>query len=62
MGPGEPVISKIRNEYLNTILLKIPRDQGKLGTIKHTLLTLSDLLVEDKAYRGIKIVFDVDPV
>ena len=61
-GPGEPIISKIRNEYLNTILLKIPRDQGRLSAIKQTLLSLSDLLQEDKAYRGVKVVFDVDPV
>ncbi|MBL7850690.1 MAG: primosomal protein N' [Cyclobacteriaceae bacterium] len=62
LGPGEPIISKIRNEYLNTILLKIPRDQGRLGAIKQTLLTLSDAMQEDKNYRGVKVVFDVDPV
>jgi primosomal protein N' (replication factor Y) len=62
LGPGEPIISKIRNEYLNTILLKIPRDQGRLSWIKQTLLTLSDQLLEDKTYRGIKVVFDVDTV
>jgi primosomal protein N'' len=34
LGPGEPMISKIRNEYLMTILIKIGRDQGKLNDIK----------------------------
>jgi len=62
MGPGEPIISRIRNEYLNTLLLKIPRNQGKLGAIKNSLLILADQVHEDKHFRGVKIVFDVDPI
>lgn len=62
MGPGEPIISKIRNEYLQTILLKIPRNQGRLGQIKETLLAISDDVYADKQWRGVKVVFDVDPV
>ena len=62
MGPGEPMISKIRNEFLNTILLKIPRNQGKLNLIKESLLALAELAGQDKSFRNVKIVFDVDPV
>ena len=62
MGPGEPMISKIRNEFLNTILLKIPRNQGKLNLIKESLLALTELAGQDKSFRNVKIVFDVDPV
>ena len=61
MGPGEPMISKIRNEYLMSILLKIPRDMGKLSEIKLRLQAIDDKIHQDKAYRSIKIVFDVDP-
>ena len=62
MGPGEPMISKIRNEFLNTILLKIPRNQGKLNLIKESLLGLAELTGQDKSFRNVKIIFDVDPV
>lgn len=61
-GPAEPLISKIRNEYLRTILIKIPRNQGKLSLVKNMLREKSDLLLQEKASRNIKIVFDVDPV
>lgn len=61
MGPGEPMISKIRNEFLMTLLLKIGRDQGKLAEIKLTLRNLKDLLHQQKEFRSVKIVFDVDP-
>jgi primosomal protein N' (replication factor Y) len=62
MGPGEPVVGKIRNEFLNTILIKIPRDQGKLGLTKAGLITCAQRLQENKTYRTVKIVFDVDPL
>ncbi len=61
-GPGEPIISKIRNEYLQSLLLKIPRNQGRLGEIKSSLLAIADELHADKSLRGTKVVFDVDPV
>jgi primosomal protein N' (replication factor Y) (superfamily II helicase) len=62
LGPGEAMISKIRNEYLMTVLLKIRRDQGKLHEIKSILANTASSLQEIKEYRSIKIVFDVDPV
>ena len=62
MGPGEPMISKIRNEFLQAILLKIPRNQGKLMDIKLSLQLLADHITEQKEYRSVRVVFDVDPV
>jgi primosomal protein N' (replication factor Y) len=61
MGPGEPMVSKIRNEYLMTILLKIARDQGQLGAVKDALRKIADDVLAFREYRSIKIVFDVDP-
>jgi primosomal protein N' (replication factor Y) len=60
-GPGEPIISKIKNEFLLTILIKIGRDQGKLGQIKSTLLSIAEELVQLKEFRSSRIAFDVDP-
>lgn len=62
MGPGEPIIAKIRNEFLNTLLIKIPRDQGQLKAVKDGLVACADKLLEDKVHRGVKVVFDVDPL
>ena len=62
MGPGEPMIAKIRNEFLNTILLKIPRNQGQLLAIKESLQQLGDQLSALKEFRSVRILFDVDPV
>jgi primosomal protein N' (replication factor Y) (superfamily II helicase) len=61
LGPAEPSVSKIRNEYLQTILIKIPRNYGQLAYIKNELLRIGNNLTSDPAFRNVKIVFDVDP-
>lgn len=62
LGPGEPMVSKIRNEYLMVVLLKIKRDQGKLPEIKSELLQVTNELQQRKENRNVKLVFDVDPM
>ena len=62
MGPGEPMVSRVRNEYLMTILVKIPRNQGKLPEIKSQLENAAEKLVEEKSFRKVRVIFDVDPV
>ena len=61
LGPGEPMISKIRNEFLMSVLIKIGRDQGKLAEIKTELYNLAENLKGLKEYRNVKFIFDVDP-
>jgi primosomal protein N' (replication factor Y) len=62
IGPGEPMVSRVRNEYLMTILVKIPRNQGKLPEIKLQLEHAAAKLVEEKSFRKVRVIFDVDPV
>jgi primosomal protein N' (replication factor Y) len=62
LGPGEPMISKIRNQYLMTILMKIPRDSGHLNDIKQTLRQLILKVQQQKEFRSARIIADVDPV
>lgn len=61
LGPAEPMVSKIRNEFLLSIAIKIARDQGKLAEIKAILREVADQLRAGKEYRNAKVVFDVDP-
>jgi primosomal protein N' (replication factor Y) len=61
LGPGEPMISKIRNEFLMHLLLKIPR-QGGLADLKNKLIFAAAQLGHEKLFRSVKVVFDVDPV
>jgi primosomal protein N' (replication factor Y) (superfamily II helicase) len=61
LGPAEPAVSKIRNEFLQNILLKIPRNYGQLSSIKAELLKIESKLLADAGLRAVKIIFDVDP-
>lgn len=61
LGPGEPMIARIRNQYLMSILLKIPRNQGNLPDIKEQLAQSIITLQKEKEYRSCRIIVDVDP-
>jgi len=59
LGPEEPVISRIRNEYIRTILVKIPADQS-LVSIKKTIQKILDSFESISQFRAIKIAVNVD--
>ncbi|MFM8914507.1 MAG: hypothetical protein ACKOE6_16550, partial [Flammeovirgaceae bacterium] len=61
LGPAEPMISKIRNEFLLSVAIKVARDRGQLAETKALLLHQAEQLKQKKEYRGVKVVFDVDP-
>jgi primosomal protein N' (replication factor Y) len=61
-GPGEPMISKIRNQYLMSILIKIPRNHPELGNIKHKLVQVVQQVMKEKSFRSARIILDVDPI
>lgn len=62
LGPGEPGIGKIRNEFIHTVLFKIPRNHGNLGEIKMKMLRISELMHTDRRFKKLRIIFDVDPI
>jgi primosomal protein N' (replication factor Y) len=61
-GPGEPMISKIRNQFLLSILIKIPRGKSDLASLKHGIQSTIQHLLKIKEHRNTRIVLDVDPV
>jgi primosomal protein N' (replication factor Y) len=56
------MIGKIRNEFLYSLLIKVPRNQGRLNELKAELLAGAHHLQADKKFRSVRVVFDVDPV
>ena len=59
LGPEEPPISRIRNEYLRTILVKIPHNQSLQGT-KKTIQKILDSFDAISQFKAIKITVNVD--
>lgn len=60
VGPAEPVINRIRNQYLMELLLKLPRDQNLISNCKADLLKQTAELHQDKSFRSVTIIHDVD--
>ena len=59
LGPEEPAINRIRNEYIRTILIKIPQNQSING-IKKTIQKILNSFDVIPQYKAIKITLNVD--
>lgn len=59
LGPEEPPVSKIRNEYIRTILIKIPQEKH-LGNTKKAIQKILNSFDAISQYRVIKVTVNVD--
>ncbi len=59
LGPEEPPISRIRNEYIRTIMIKIPLNQNLQGT-KKTIQKMLNSFEAVAQYRSIKVTVNID--
>ena len=62
LGPQAPLVSRIRNYYLQDIIIKIPKDSLLLKTVKNFIREQMILLESDKQFRPIQVFADVDPM
>lgn len=61
-GPAEPVVGKIRNQYLRELLIKLPKDSTVIQQCKTQLLQQMMIIQTEKRYRSVDIICDVDPI
>lgn len=59
LGPEEPVISRIRNEYIRVILIKIP-EKTALASTKKTVQKILDSFERVGQFKAIKVALNVD--
>jgi len=62
VGPAEPIINRIRNQYLMELLLKLPRDGNIITLAKQVIQQQSAILHNNKKFRSVTIIADVDAV
>ena len=61
LGPEEPLIGRIRNYYINTILLKMERATVSISKVKEVLRDIIVNYNTDKLNKGSFLHVDVDP-
>jgi len=59
LGPEEPPISRIRNEYIRTIMVKIPMNIS-VGNTKKTIQKMLNSFEAVPSYRSIRAIVNVD--
>ena len=62
IGPSEPLVARIKNDYIREITIKCVRDAKELERIKLQIKNYITQTQADKRYAMVRINCDVDPV
>jgi primosomal protein N' (replication factor Y) len=62
MGPAEPVINRVRNQYLVELLLKLPKDRNFIMQCKKDILNQVAVLHNEPRFKSVGVIPDVDVV
>jgi primosomal protein N' (replication factor Y) len=62
VGPAEPVVNRVRNQYLMELTLKLPREAGLIRSCKEALRQMVVALHNDSRFKSVVMLSDVDPV
>jgi primosomal protein N' (replication factor Y) (superfamily II helicase) len=63
LGPQTPLITKVQNQYLMDIWVKIKKDTEKRLLFTKQVITQEGRRVSlNKTFKQVKVVFDVDPI
>jgi primosomal protein N' (replication factor Y) len=61
LGPDQPPVSRIKNQHLQSLLLKLEISLSA-SDAKVTLCSLRDKVRAQSGFKSVQVVFDVDPV
>jgi primosomal protein N' (replication factor Y) (superfamily II helicase) len=61
-GPAEPLVNKVRGQYLQELLLKLPKDSQLIDRCKQEIEQQVVIIHANKRYRQVNIIPDVDPI
>ena len=62
VGPAEPVVNRVRNLFLMELLLKIPKDSNFIASCKTAIQEQIAILHNEKQFRSVVVICDVDPM
>ncbi|MCF8351494.1 MAG: primosomal protein N' [Bacteroidales bacterium] len=61
LGPEYPIVSRIKNQYIKTVLIKLERT-ASLKMMKTTLHEKVEEFEKIRDFKGVRVILDVDPV
>lgn len=60
VGPAEPVVNRVRNQFLMELLLKLPKDASLITACKTAIQDQIAILHNEKKFRSVVMIPDVD--
>lgn len=60
VGPAEPVVNRIRNQYLMELSLKIPKEQAIQQKCRRLIQEQIALMHQDPRFKSVVVIIDVD--
>ncbi|MFT7333730.1 MAG: primosomal protein N' (replication factor Y), partial [Sphingobacteriales bacterium] len=61
LGPEYPPTARVRNQYIQNILIKLERENINLKAAKDLIVSTIDEVKFNPNYRSCRFVIDVDP-
>ncbi len=59
LGPSEPSVSRIRNQYIKTFLIKLPKNRH-LTVSKNQIIKVRNSFESIAEFRSVRFIIDVD--
>ncbi|MET0462928.1 MAG: primosomal protein N' [Chitinophagaceae bacterium] len=60
VGPAEPIVGRVRNQFLMELLIKLPKDNQTILNCKRDIMEQVALLHQDSRFKSVIVVPDVD--
>lgn len=60
VGPAEPVVGRVRNQFLMELLIKLPKDNQVIMNCKRDIMEQISVLHQDARFKSVIVVADVD--
>ncbi|RYY65457.1 MAG: primosomal protein N' [Chitinophagaceae bacterium] len=60
VGPAEPTVNRVRNQYLMELMLKLPRDSATIARCKEDIQKQCAALHFENRFKKVQIIPDVD--
>lgn len=61
-GPAEPVVGRIRNQYIMELMLKLPKNGSTIAYAKQVIQQQKAILQNHPKFRSVTVIPDIDPV
>jgi primosomal protein N' (replication factor Y) len=60
VGPAEPIVGRVRNQFLMELLIKLPKDNQTILNCKRDIMEQVAVLHQDSRFKSVIVVPDVD--